>query len=108
MEYANVSVRFPRNLDTEIEELVAETGLYTNKSEFVKEACRQRLTELQREPAVAALRLERLLERADADHTDRETVDRQLSELAAAVDDDELQSAVTAAREETAEQFLEE
>ena len=108
MEYANVSVRFPRDLDTEIEQLVAETGLYTNKSEFVKEACRRRLTELQREPGVAALRLERHLERADAGTTDHEVVDSRLSELATAVDDDELQSAVTAAREETAERLLDE
>lgn len=108
MEYANVSVRFPSRLDTEIEQLIEETELYTNKSEFVKEACRARLTELQREPTVAALRLERLLERAESDRTDRETVDSRLSELAAAVDDDDLQSAVTTAREETAERLLDE
>jgi Arc/MetJ-type ribon-helix-helix transcriptional regulator len=108
MKYANVSVRFPSRLDTEIEQLIEETELYTNKSEFVKEACRARLTELQREPTVAALRLERLLARAESDQTDRETVDSRLSELAAAVDDDDLQSAVTTAREETAERLLDE
>ncbi|MFC4360230.1 ribbon-helix-helix domain-containing protein [Halobium salinum] len=43
MNYASVSVKFPVALDTEIERFLDETGIYTNKSEFIKEACRAHL-----------------------------------------------------------------
>ncbi|UPM44534.1 ribbon-helix-helix domain-containing protein (plasmid) [Halocatena salina] len=43
MKYASVSVKFPIELDTEIERFLDETGIYTNKSEFIKEACRAHL-----------------------------------------------------------------
>ena len=55
MEYANVSVRFPEELDREVERFLAETGIYTNKSEFIKDSVRRRLAELHSDPAIAAL-----------------------------------------------------
>jgi hypothetical protein len=35
MKYANVSVKFPEELDRELERFLEETGVYTNKSEFM-------------------------------------------------------------------------
>ena len=65
MEYANVSVKFPKELDSEIEGFLDEMGVYTNKSEFIKEAVRRHLGDLNNDPAIAALRVEQLLGRAE-------------------------------------------
>ena len=46
MKYASVSVKFPVELDTEIERFLDETRIYTNKSEFIKEACRAHLRDV--------------------------------------------------------------
>jgi Arc/MetJ-type ribon-helix-helix transcriptional regulator len=104
MEYASVSVKFPVELDTEIERFLDETGIYTNKSEFIKEACRGHLRELNNETAIAALRLEQLLADAEQSRESDSEIDAELAALGENVDADDLERAVEAAREETSEQ----
>ncbi|WP_254861502.1 ribbon-helix-helix domain-containing protein [Halovivax gelatinilyticus] len=100
MEYANVSVKFPEELDTEVENFLDETGVYTNKSEFIKESVRRHLVELNNEPAIAALRVERLLARAErAPASDDELHDR-LDALREKVEPSSVTEAVESAREE--------
>lgn len=103
MKYASVSVKFPTGLDGEIERFIDETGIYTNKSEFIKEACRSHLQELNDDTAIAALRLEQLLAQAEASDRPESNVEAELSAIAADVDPDDLERAVEAARRETAD-----
>ena len=102
MTYASVSVKFPTELDAEIERFLDETGVYTNKSEFIKEACRAHLRELNDDTAIAALRLEQLLARAEASGESDGDLATELEALADAIDADDLERAVEDAREETA------
>jgi len=104
MEYASVSVKFPVELDTEIERFLDETGIYTNKSEFIKEACRGHLRELNDETAIAALRLKQLLADAEQSRESDSEIDAELAALGEKVDADDLERAVEEAREETSEQ----
>lgn len=108
MEYAHVSVKFPQDLDTEIEQFLAETGIYTNKSEFIKEACRSHLQTLQSDTAVAALRLEQLLAKAEQQTESDEQLQNRLADLRATVDVDQeaVASSVEKAREDTAKQLF--
>ncbi|MFD1571253.1 ribbon-helix-helix domain-containing protein [Halorubrum laminariae] len=105
MKYASVSVKFPVELDTEIERFLDETGIYTNKSEFIKEACRAHLRELNDESAIAALRLEQLLAEAEQSRESDSEIDAELTALGEKVDADDLERAVEGAREETSEQM---
>lgn len=109
MKYAHVSVKFPRELDREIERFLEETGIYTNKSEFVKEACRNHLHTLQDDAAIAALRVEQLLARAEQRSVSDQELHERLGELRAAIDAnaDEIEAAVTNSREETADRTVE-
>lgn len=107
MEYAHVSVKFPRGLDTEIETFLEETGVYTNKSEFIKEACRTHLRELNSDAAIASLRAQQLLAQAEQTPADTTALTTRLQELGEKVDADELAEAVEDAREETAESVYE-
>jgi antitoxin ParD1/3/4 len=104
MKYASVSVKFPVELDTEIERFLDETGIYTNKSEFIKEACRSHLRELNDDTAITALRLEQLLAQAEQSHQSDGDIDAELTALGEKVDADDLERAVEEAREETANQ----
>ena len=104
MNYASVSVKFPVTLDTEIERFLDETGLYTNKSEFIKEACRAPLRDLNDDTAIAALRLEQLLAQAEQSRESESEIDAELAALGEKVDSDDLERAVEEAREETSEQ----
>ena len=104
MKYASVSVKFPVDLDTEIERFLDETGIYTNKSEFIKEACRSHLRELNDDTAITALRLEQLLAKAEQSHQSDTEIDAELTALGEKVDTDDLERAVEEAREETATQ----
>lgn len=104
MKYASVSVKFPVELDAEIERFLDETGVYTNKSEFIKEACRAHLRDLNNDTAIAALRLEQLLAKADQAHQSDSDLEAELAALAEKVDPDDLERAVEQAREDTAEQ----
>ncbi|TKX48916.1 hypothetical protein EXE49_14130 [Halorubrum sp. ASP121] len=104
MKYASVSVKFPVELDTEIERFLDETGIYTNKSEFIKEACRSHLRELNDDTAIIALRLEQLLAQAEQSHQSDGDIDAELTALGEKVDTDDLERAVEEAREETANQ----
>ena len=104
MKYASVSVKFPVELDTEIERFLDETGIYTNKSEFIKEACRTHLRELNDDTAIAALRLEQLLSQAEQSRESDSEIDAELAALGEKVDPDDLERAVEEAREETSEQ----
>lgn len=108
MSYANVSVKFPEELDTELEQFLEETGIYTNKSEFIKEACRTHLQTLQSDTAVAALRLEQLLAKAKQRTESDEELQKRLADLQAAVDADPeaITTAVEEAREDTAKQLF--
>lgn len=109
MDYAHVSVKFPRELDEEIERFLEETGMYTNKSEFIKEACRRHLHTLQDDAAIAALRVAQLLAQAEQRTVSDDELHDRLEELRGAVDadPDEVEAAVAAAREETAERTFE-
>lgn len=109
MEYAHVSVKFPRELDDGIEQFLEDTGIYTNKSEFIKEACRSHLQVLQDDTAIAALRLEQLLAKAEQRSVSDEELRAQLEALRTAVDADpaEIEAAVAEAREDTAEHVFE-
>ena len=104
MKYASVSVKFPVELDTEIERFLEETGIYTNKSEFIKEACRAHLRELNDETAIAALRLEQLLAQVEQSRESDSEINAELTALGEKVDSDDLERAVEEAREETSEQ----
>ena len=81
MKYASVSVKFPVELDAEIERFLEETGIYTNKSEFVKEACRAHLRGLNDETAIAALRLEQLLADAEQSRESDSEIDAELAAI---------------------------
>ncbi|MCU4802221.1 ribbon-helix-helix domain-containing protein [Halobacteria archaeon HArc-gm2] len=94
MEYASVSVKFPVELDAEIERFLDETGLYTNKSEFIKEACRSHLQELNDDTAITALRLEQLLARAEQNRQSDAEIESELAALGEKVDPDDLELAV--------------
>jgi antitoxin ParD1/3/4 len=107
MKYANVSVKFPQELDTEVERFLEETGVYTNKSEFIKEAVRRHLRDLNREPAISALRLEQLLAQAEQDAVSNDELDARLSDLQEQVSHGELADAVEKARETTADEYTE-
>ncbi|MFP9062003.1 ribbon-helix-helix domain-containing protein [Natrialbaceae archaeon A-chndr2] len=104
MKYANVSVKFPEELDREIEQFLEETGVYTNKSEFIKESVRRHLIELNNEPAIAALRVEQLLARAEQEPVGDDDLHDRLADLRQRVDEAEVADAVAAAREETADE----
>ena len=104
MKYASVSVKFPVELDTEIERFLNETGIYTNKSEFIKEACRSQLRDLNDDTAIAALRLEQLLAEAEQSRQSDSDIDAALSALGEKVDSNDLEQAVEEARNETSEQ----
>lgn len=103
MDYAHVSVKFPRDLDTEIERFLDETGFYTNKSEFIKEACRSHLREVNADAVVAARRAEQLLANAEQNPESSTALKARLEELGDEVDPDDLADAVAGSREETAE-----
>lgn len=105
MKYANVSVKFPEELDRELEQFLEETGVYTNKSEFIKESVRRHLIELNNEPAIAALRIEQLLARAEQEPMNDDDLHARLDELRQHVDEDDVTSAVEAAREELADEY---
>ncbi|MCU4800996.1 ribbon-helix-helix domain-containing protein [Halobacteria archaeon HArc-gm2] len=109
MKYANVSVKFPRELDDELERFLAETGIYTNKSEFIKEAVRSHLQQLNDQTGIAALRLEQMLAQAEQRSESDEELHARLEDLRAEVDADPeaVAAAVEAAREETAERTFE-
>ncbi|ADD07669.1 uncharacterized protein Nmag_4154 (plasmid) [Natrialba magadii ATCC 43099] len=105
MKYANVSVKFPEELDRELEQFLEETGVYTNKSEFIKESVRRHLIELNNEPAIAALRVEQLLARAEQKPVSDDELHGRLDELRQRVDEEEVADAVAAAREEIVDEY---
>lgn len=106
MNDATVTVKFPSQLATEMDRFVEETGLYTNKSEFVRQACRNHLQELDDDPTVAAIRLRELLARAEQNPESDAAIRRSLATLSENVDADEVERAVESAREETAEKLF--
>jgi antitoxin ParD1/3/4 len=103
MDYAHVSVKFPRDLDTEVERFLDETGFYTNKSEFIKEACRSHLRDVNSDPVVAARRTEQLLANAEQNPEESKALKARLEEFGENIDPDDLADAVAESREETAE-----
>ena len=107
MKYANVSVKFPEGLNQELERFLDETGVYTNKSEFIKEAVRRHLVELNNEPAISALRIEQLLARAEQDSTSDDDLHDRLEDLRDRVDQAALADAVESARGATADEYAE-
>jgi antitoxin ParD1/3/4 len=104
MKYASVSVKFPVELDTEIERFLDDTGIYKDKSEFIKEACRSHLRELNNDTAVAALRIEQLLTQGEQGRQSDSDIDAELAALGEKVDADDLKQAVEKARKETSGQ----
>lgn len=105
VKYANVSVKFPEELDDELERFLDETGVYTNKSEFIKEAVRRHLVELNAEPAISALRIEQLLARAEQEAVSDEELHERLADLQQRVDQTAVADAVDTARETTADEY---
>jgi Arc/MetJ-type ribon-helix-helix transcriptional regulator len=106
MNDATVTVKFPTELDAEIQRFVEDTGLYTNKSEFVRQACRSHLQQLDDDPTVAALRLRKLLARAERSRASDETIRESIATLAEKLDTDDVERAVEEARIETAEKMF--
>lgn len=72
-------MKFPTELNDGIGQFIEKTGLYTNRSEFIKDASRRLLQEYHNDVGIAALRLEQLLEEAERD---RHSEDEQRDELA--------------------------
>lgn len=109
MQYAQVSVKFPTELNDEIEQFIEETGLYTNRSEFVKDASRRLLQEYHNDVGVAALRLEQLLEQAERNRQPDEDVRTELADIRDTIgnrlDPDDVEEAVTASRHQTSERI---
>lgn len=109
MQYAQVSVKFPTELNDEIEHFIEETGLYTNRSEFVKDASRRLLQEYHNDVGIAALRLEQLLEQAERDRRSDEELHADLAEIretiGAHLDPTEVEEAVTESRRHTSERI---
>jgi endonuclease III len=60
-----LSKRISHVVDREIERFLDEIGFYTNKSEFIKGACRSRLRDVNSDAVVAARRAEQLLANAE-------------------------------------------
>jgi Arc/MetJ-type ribon-helix-helix transcriptional regulator len=104
IKYASVSVRFPVELDTEIERFLDETGIYTNNSEFIKKACRSYLREFNDDTAIAALRLEQLLAQIKQSRWSDSDIDAELATLGEKVHANDLEQVVKEARKETSEQ----
>lgn len=107
MQYAQVSVKFPTELNDEIERFIEETGLYTNRSEFVKDASRRLLQEYHNDVGIAALRLEQLFERAERDRRSDEELHAELADIRSTIgtrlDPDEIEEMVTKSRRHTSE-----
>jgi antitoxin ParD1/3/4 len=102
MEYAQVSVKFPRELNDEIERFIEETGVYTNKSEFIKDAARRQLFQFNNDAGIAALRLEQMLERAEANPISDDELHARLDELGEKVSPEAATEAVEQAEQDTA------
>lgn len=102
MEYAQVSVKFPRELNDEIERFIEETGVYTNKSEYIKDAARRQLLEFNNEAGIAALRLEQMLERAESNSISDDELHARLDELGENVDSEAVNEAIEQAEQDTA------
>lgn len=97
------SVRIPPELDREVARFVEETGVHMNKSEFIREAVRTHLQELNTDAGILTLRLNQALARADrAQHIESDEIHATLDEIAATVDADEVEEAVRAAEEDVA------
>ena len=109
MQYAQVSVKFPTELNDEIEQFIEETGLYTNRSEFVKDASRRLLQEYHNDVGVAALRLEQLLEQAERDRRSDDELRAELADIrdtiGAQLDPTEVEEAVTESRRQTSKRY---
>jgi antitoxin ParD1/3/4 len=102
MEYAQVSVKFPRELNDEIERFIEETGVYTNKSEFIKDAARRQLLQFNNDAGIAALRIEQMLERAEANPISDDELRSRLDELGEKVSPEAAAEAVEQAEQDTA------
>ena len=109
MQYAQVSVKFPAELNDEIERFIEETGLYTNRSEFVKDASRRLLQEYNDDVGIAALRLENALERAERDRRSDEAVREELADIQATIGTQlhpsDVEEAVERSRRGTSDRF---
>lgn len=102
------SIRLPSELDTEVARFVEETGVYMSKSEFIRDAVRSHLRELNNDAGIMALRLEQALERADrTGDMNRAKIRETLSEIAAAVDAEDVDEAIREGRQEVARAVLE-
>ncbi len=95
-------MKFPRELNDEIERFIEETGVYTNKSEFIKDAARSRLLEVNNEAGIAALRLEQMLARAESTPISDEELHSRLDELGRKVSSSAAATAAEQGRKETA------
>jgi antitoxin ParD1/3/4 len=97
MEYINASIKFPKDLDESVQAFISETGFYSNRSEFVKEACRWYLYALTSEGGPAAISLEQRLELAETAPIGDEEFDREwatIREMADDIDDEALEAAL--------------
>ena len=109
VQYAQVSVKFPAELNDEIERFIEETGLYTNRSEFVKDASRRLLQEYNDDVEIAALRLENALERAERDRRSDEAVREEVADIRATtgtrLNPTDAEEAVEESRRDTSDRF---
>jgi Arc/MetJ-type ribon-helix-helix transcriptional regulator len=101
------SIRIPPELDAEVARFVEETGVHTSKSEFIREAVRAHLRELNSDAGIMALRIEQALARAEsADDMDSEEIRETFEELAAEVDPEAVDEALRGAEEDVAAAVL--
>jgi antitoxin ParD1/3/4 len=97
------SIRIPPELDAEVARFVEETGVHMSKSEFIREAVRTHLRELNTDAGIMTLRLEQTLERADqARDVDSSEIHETLDTIAAEVDSDTVDAAIQEAEEDVA------
>jgi antitoxin ParD1/3/4 len=102
------SIRIPPELDAEVARFVEETGVHMSKSEFIREAVRTHLRELNTDAGIMTLRLEQALERADqVRDVDSSEIHETLDTIAAEVDSEAVDAAIQEAEEDVASAVFE-
>lgn len=103
------SIRIPPELDSEVDRFIEDTGIYTSKSEFIRESVRLHLHELQSDAGVLALRLNQALAHTErCSERENDEIHETLDEIAADLDPDMIDEAINVAEEEVAEAIFEE
>lgn len=103
---APTSVRFPTDLDEEVDRFLEETEYYASRNEFIKEAVRTHLQRLNNDAGIFALRIEKMLERTEgmsANELDRKEINSALDDLAEGIDAESLNASIEKAESDVDE-----